>query len=270
MRYFVHIGYNGFNYRGWQRQVAGVISVQQILEETISKLLKKKIVCIGCGRTDAMVHAAQYFFHFDFYEELPKNFLFKFNKSLPDDIAIFDIIPMDGYPHAQLDAMERTYEYYIHTKKNPFLHGISSLYQENSLDHEKMKQAALLLPNYSDYTLFCKSPNKSDSNICEVHSTNLFVNRQGDRIRFQISANRFIQGMIRIIAKRLIDIGRGKLSVDDFRRILEGEIVPREITIAYPQGLFLTRVKYPFLNISPSEEVNAFFQISTMQSWNEV
>ena len=76
--------------------------------------------------------------------------------------------------------------------------------------------------------------------------------------------------MIRIIAKRLIDIGRGKLSVDDFRKILEGEIVPREITIAYPQGLFLTRVKYPFLNISPSEEVNAVFQISTMQSWNEV
>ncbi|HOP04113.1 MAG TPA: tRNA pseudouridine synthase A [Tenuifilaceae bacterium] len=266
MRYFAHIGYNGFNYRGWQRQARGIISVQQVLEETISKLLKQKIVCIGCGRTDAMVHASQYFFHFDFYEELPKNFLFKFNKSLPDDIAIFDIIPMDGYPHAQLDAVERTYEYYIHTQKNPFLHSLSALYQEENLNLEKMKQAVQLLPNYSDYSLFCKSPNKNDSNICQVFSTSLFVNPQGDRIRFQISANRFIQGMIRVIAKRLLDIGIGKLSVEDFEAILAGKNIPKEITIAYPQGLYLSQVKYPFLPL-PTEK---YFNPSNSQIWNEL
>ena len=244
MRYFVHIGYNGYNYRGWQRQV-GVVSIQQILEEIIEKLLKTPVNCIGCGRTDAMVHASQYFFHFDFFEPLPEQFLFKFNKILPDDIAIFDIIAMDGYPHAQLDATERTYEYFFHTRKDPFLHKFSALYQEKELNIDLMKQAANLLPKYSDYSQFCKCPSKNENNICNIVSTKLFVNKKGNRFRFQITANRFISGMIRIIAMRLIFVGRGELSVESFEGILQGHVRPNEICRAYPQGLYLTRIKYP-------------------------
>lgn len=253
MRYFVHIGFKGYSYRGWQRQ-ARVVTVQQVLEETFSKVLKEKITCIGCGRTDAKVHASQYFFHFDFYEDLPKNLQFKLNKVLPDDIAIFDIIPMDGHPHAQFDAVERTYDYFINTKKDPFLHELSALYEGTSLNLEQMKKAVAIIPNYSDYSLFCKTPDRNDSNFCKVTSAKLFVNPQGDRIRFQISANRFIKGMIRIIVMRLIDIGREDLSVDDFEGILSGRIVPSEITIAHPQGLYLTKVKYPFLDLPTRSE----------------
>jgi len=269
MRYFVHIGFKGFNYRGWQRQARGVISVQQVLEETFSKVLKEKITCIGCGRTDAKVHASQYFFHFDFYEDLPKNFHFKLNKVLPDDIAIFDIIPMDGYPHAQLDAVERTYEYFINTKKDPFLHELCALYEETNLNLELMKKAGSILPKYSDYSLFCKTPDRNDSNLCKVTSAKLFLNPQGDRIRFQISANRFIKGMIRIIAKRLIDIGKGDLTVDDFEGILSGRIVPSEITIAYPQGLYLAKVKYPFLDLPPRSEFAGGY-INKSSYWEEL
>lgn len=253
MRYFVHIGFKGYNYRGWQRQ-ARVITVQQVMEETLSKVLKSKITCIGCGRTDAKVNASQYFFHFDYYEDFPKNLQFKLNKVLPDDIAIFDIIPMNGHPHAQFDAVERTYEYFINTNKDPFLHELSALYEEKNLSHEQMKKAAALIPNFSDFSLFCKTPDRNDSNISNVTQTKLFVNQQGDRIRFQISANRFTKGMIRIIAKRLIDIGKGDISVDDFEGILSGQIVPSEITIAHPQGLYLTKVKYPFLDLPTRTE----------------
>ncbi|MDY0280689.1 MAG: tRNA pseudouridine synthase A [Salinivirgaceae bacterium] len=247
-RYFVHMAYHGYNYHGWQRQI-NATSVQQIMEESLTKLLRSKITCLGCGRTDAMVHASQYFFHFDFGPMLPSNLLFTLNKVLPDDIAVFDIIPMEGFPHAQYAAIERSYEYYIHTRKDPFLHKFSALYEEPSLDLTKMKQTVDILPKYSDYSQFCKSPDRNDDNFCNIATTKLFTNQKQDRVRFQITANRYIQGMIRVIVRRLIDIGRGKLSVDEFEAILEGAIKPKKIVVAYPQGLYLTKIKYPFLEL---------------------
>ena len=268
MRYFVHIGYNGNCYRGWQRQKR-VLSVQEVMETVIEKILKEKISCIGCGRTDAMVHAAQYFFHFDFYEKFPDKFLFKFNKALPNDIAIFDIIPVESYPHCQFDAVERTYEYLIHTYKDPFLNGFSALYQYESLDFERMSEAAKLLLNYSDFSLFCKTPERNDSNICNITSAKLFVNQQENRIRFQIAANRFVKGMIRIIVRRLLDIGAGELSVKEFEGILAGKIKPKEITISHPQGLYLTKVKYPFLELPTRAEFAGIYGNSG-NFWKEV
>ena len=230
------------------------MSIQQIMEESLSRLLKEKITCLGCGRTDAMVHASQYFFHFDYFDPFPSNFHFKLNKVVPEDIAVFDIIPMEGYPHAQYTAIERSYEYYIHTRKDPFLHKFSSLCEVKRFDLLKMKQAVDILPKYSDYAQFCKSPIKNDSYICNVKTTKLFTNQKEDRIRFQITANRYITGMIRIITRRLIDIGKGNLSVNEFEAILEGELKPKEIVIAHPQGLYLTKVKYPFLDLPSASD----------------
>ena len=248
MRYFIHLAYNGYNYHGWQRQI-NAISIQQIIEEGFIKLLKTKISCIGCGRTDAMVHASQYFFHFDYFHPLPNEFQFKLNKILPNDIAILDVIPMEGYPHAQFAAIERSYEYYIHTRKNPFLHKFSALYEYPNLNFEKMKEAINILPKYTDYSRFCKSPLQNDNVICKVEQTKLYINEKQDRIRFKITADRYITGMIRIISQRMIDIGRGKLTVDEFEAILDGRMKPKKIVVAYPQGLYLTKVKYPFLDI---------------------
>jgi tRNA pseudouridine38-40 synthase len=246
-----------------------VLTVQAVIESTIEKVLKTHVNCIGCGRTDAMVHAAQYIFHFDYYEKLPDKFLFRLNKSLPDDIAVFDIIPVEGYPHAQFDAIERTYDYFVHTRKDPFLHGFSALYEYPKLSYNSMSEAAKYLVKFTDYSLFCKTPARNDSNICLVTSSKLFVNQKAGRFRFQISANRFVKGMIRIIVRRLMDIGIGELSVEDFKNILEANLKPSEITIAHPQGLYLTKVKYPFLELpTQGEFYGNLFNIS--DCWEEL
>ncbi len=269
LRYFVHIGFNGYNYRGWQKQ-ARVVTVQEVLQEKFSEAFKKPITCIGCGRTDAMVHAVQYFFHFDYYEQLHSDIKFRLNKALPDDIAIFDIIPMDGYPHAQFDAVERTYNYFVHTHKNPFLKGLSSLYELSDLNLELMSKAMNLIPKYTDFSLFCKTPMKNDSNICNVRSVDLFASPNAERLRFQITADRFTKGMIRIIVKRLLDIGTGELSIDEFEGILSGKNRPSEITIAYPQGLYLTKVTYPFLDIPQRPEFASVFEVNGDSGWKKI
>ncbi|MHC1705377.1 MAG: tRNA pseudouridine(38-40) synthase TruA [Tenuifilaceae bacterium] len=269
MRYFFHIGYNGINYRGWQHQ-KGVLCIQDVVQDCVRKLLKRQVNCLGCGRTDAKVHASQYFFHIDNEEPLDLEFKFRLNKMLPDDIALFDIIPMDGYPHAQLDAKKRTYDYFIHTYKDPFLSGFSALYMEQDLDLASMKKASKLLMKYKDYSAFCKSPDKNDSNYCDVSSTKLFVGMDGGRIRFQITSNRFLKGMVRIIARKLIDVGTGVLSVEQFENYLTKKEIPKNTVPAYPQGLYLTKITYPFLDIPPRTEHSVVFQSDVENAWREL
>jgi tRNA pseudouridine38-40 synthase len=249
LRFFFHIGYNGFNYRGWQFQ-PGIASVQQVLEETLSQVLKSRATIIGCGRTDAMVHASQFFFHLDVMKAWDYDLLFRLNKNLPDDIAIFDIIPVEENQHARYDAVQRTYDYFIHTYKDPFLSQLSSLYLWKELDFAEMKRAVSLLTRYDDYRAFCKTPSEYDHTICHVSNARLFADSRGDIIRFQISANRFLGRMIRIIMGRLLEIGSGSMSVDEFENYLITRVTPAIIEPpAYPQGLYLTKVTYPFLDM---------------------
>lgn len=250
MRYFVHIGYHGTNYSGWQIH-PGVLSVQEVLQTALSKILKTDITIFGCGRTDAQVHASQFFFHMDVDKEWRFDLLFRLNKLLPADIAVFNIIPMEGLPHARFDAIERTYDYFIHNYKDPFLSKFSSFYAYKNLDFPKMREAVALLPLYNDYRGFCKSPDRNDHTICNVTSAQLFINPAGDRLRFQISANRFLSKMVRIIVGRLLEIGEGKLSVEEFENYLINKITPPVIIPAYPQGLYLSKITYPYLDISP-------------------
>lgn len=250
MRYFFHIGYHGTQYSGWQKH-AGVNSVQLVLETALGKLLKRPVAIVGCGRTDAHVHASQFFFHIDLEQEWDFDLFFRLNKILPDDIALFDIIPMQGLPHARFDAIQRAYDYFIHTYKDPFLSGFSSLYPETNLDIDAMKKATALLPLYDDYRAFCKMPDRIDHTICKVSSAGLFVDESGDRLRFHISANRFLSKMIRIIVGRLLDIGRGDMSIDEFEHYLASKQTPKIIIPAHPQGLYLSKVTYPYLDLAP-------------------
>jgi len=191
MRYFFHIAYHGTKYNGWQKH-PGARTVQDVLETALGKLLKKPVAINGCGRTDAGVHASQYFFHTDIEEEWDFDLFFRLNKILPDDIAIFEIIPMQGQPHARFDAIQRAYDYYIHTYKDPFLGGFSSLYPCRDLDLDKMKAAVALLPQYTDYRGLCKCPDRIEHTVCYVSSAALFADANGDKLRFHISANRFL------------------------------------------------------------------------------
>jgi len=164
LRYFFHIAYHGTNYSGWQKH-PGVLNVQEVLENALSQILKIPVAINGCGRTDAQVHASQFFFHADIEKEWDFDLFFRLNKILPDDIAVFDIIPMQGLPHARFDAVQRAYDYYVHTYKDPFLSKFSSFYAERDLHLDKMNAAIALLPQYNDYRGFCKMPDRNEHTI---------------------------------------------------------------------------------------------------------
>ncbi len=266
MRYFFHIGFNGYNYRGWQK-LPEIISVQETIETALRRILKIPIEINGCGRTDAQVNASQFFFHLDVEEQWDYDLKARLNLILPPDIAIFDIIPMTGLPHARFDATQRTYDYFIHTYKDPFLNGLSSYYPEIYLDLEKMQQAVKVLTKYDDYRAFCRKPNKYEHTICHVSEASLYTNAKGDKIRFQISSNRFLTGMIRIIVGKLLEIGRGKLSVEEFEHYLRTKQTPATIIPAYPQGLFLSKVTYPYLNLPSRPEFSAAMHNDTTNVW---
>ena len=260
MRYFLHIAYSGTNYRGWQMQKGGVLSVQEVIEKNLSQVFKKPIFVIGCGRTDAQVHASQYFLHFQIEEEWNFDLVFRLNKMLPPDISVFDLIPVEPKQHARFGATKRTYDYFIHTYKDPFLRNISTLYTEFKLDIPKMAKAVAVLTNYEDYHAFCKTPNAHSSTLCLISKADLFANETGDRIRFQITSNRFLRGMIRIIVGKLLLIGSGQMTVDEFEELLISKITPPEFDVAHPQGLFLSEIQYPFLTIPPKTSFSAFQQ----------
>lgn len=253
MRYFLHIAYNGNNYRGWQK-LPGIISVQQVIETTLSQVLNEAVSIVGCGRTDAQVHASQFFFHFDIDRELDFDLMFRLNKCLPHDITVYDVMLMEGLAHARFDAIQRSYDYYIHIQKDPYLVGLSSYYPLENPDLEKMNEAVGLLINYDDYGCFCKSPLKYEHTICHVSKAQLFSNADHTRLRFHISSNRFLAGMIRIIVGKLLEIGNGELSVADFEQYLKTKVTPKTIIPVYAQGLYLSRVTYPYLDL-PSRAI---------------
>lgn len=267
MRYFFHLSYNGTQYNGWQK-LPHNNSIQFIVETQLSRVVKTPITIVGCGRTDSHVHASQYFFHADLDIPSIPDLLFRLNKNLPGDIAIFDIIPVQPEQHARLHAIERTYTYFIHRNKDPFLDTLSSFYQDKNLDLQKIKEAATLLTRYTDYKFFHRTASRPNTTICTVTNTNLFVDETGDRLKFTISANRFLSGMVRIIVRKLLDAGRNKITVQQFENYLEGSETPDHIRSAYPQGLYLSKVKYPFLDLP---EQSKFFHLANNETlWREV
>ncbi|MBK0381977.1 tRNA pseudouridine(38-40) synthase TruA [Pedobacter sp. SD-b] len=267
MRYYFHIGYVGANYSGWQKN-GKYHSVQKVLEDGISQILKVEANIIGCGRTDAKVNASQYFFHLDVGASLEERFLFKINKLLPTDISVFDIIEMEGQPHARFDATQRKYDYFIHTYKDPFLASFSALYLNLSLDFEKLKSATALLLKYKDYRPFCTSPDKNEHTICHISSAKWLICNEGKRLRFQLSSNRFLSKMIRIIVGQLLKVGEGKLALEEFEGYLKNLETPKILSPAHPQGLYLSKITYPYLDIPPKTD---FFNLDgKTEKWEEI
>ena len=269
MRYFFHIGYNGFQYHGWQRH-APHLTIQEVLEENISKVLKTPTTILGCGRTDAQVHANQYFFHLDVKKEWDFDLIFRLNKMLPEDIAVYDIIQVADDAHAQHSATKRTYDYFIHTYKDPFLNRFSSFYPDKKLQLDKMKAAASLLPKYKDYKAFCKSPDKYDHTECLVTAAQLFSESKGDKLRIQISSNRFLRGMIRAIVAKLLKVGKGEINLDEFENLLIRKKSQPNLEFADPQGLYLSKVVYPFLDLAPRTELSPLFQQKEEKEWQAI
>lgn len=241
MRYFFEISYNGTAYHGWQNQ-ANAVGVQEVVESALSKIFRTKIEIVGSGRTDAGVHCVQQFFHADLDKEIDEpTWLIKLNSLLPKDIAIRSIRPVKAEAHARYDAFERSYEYKITRVKDPLLIG-QAYYFFKLLDVANMNRAAALLVGEHDFECFSKVKTDVNHFICTVKKVHW--NQKGDLLVLNITANRFLRGMVRAIVGTLLDVGCGKISLEDFNGILKGKDRKKAGMNVPPEGLYLTSVKY--------------------------
>ncbi len=239
-RYFIKLSYDGTNYFGWQRQPHS-ISVEEVITDVIRTLCRDgNIGIVGCGRTDTGVSAKDYYAHFDASITIDcKEFKRKMNMMLPKDISIEDIFPCGL--HARFDATRREYKYYISRKKNPFDKHLWIVHQP--LDIEIMRDGCRVLLDYSDFTSFAKLHGNAETNICKIYEAK--IEETEDGLIFTIAANRFLRGMVRAITGTLVDLGRGKITLDYLRTIIEGKDRSLASMQAPSEGLFLTKINYP-------------------------
>lgn len=245
-RYFIHLSYKGTLYHGWQSQPNST-TVQHLLENALTKLLKRKIKITGAGRTDTGVHALNYYAHFDlpdFDIAFDDIFLYHLNCILPNDIAVYKIFQVESSAHARFDPISRTYTYHINQIKNPFVQD-SAYYFSRILDVDLMNEAASVLKEFDDFTSFSKLHTDNKTNNCKIFMAHWSF--QNNELVFTITADRFLRNMVRSIVGTLIDVGLKKISVDQFRaliklknRSLAGMSVPAH-------GLFLTEIKYSYI-----------------------
>lgn len=243
-RYFISLSYDGAAYCGWQRQ-PDAPTVQQALEKGLSTLLREDIEVVGAGRTDTGVNASYYVAHFD--SEGVKNcaqLVYKLNLILPQDIAVMAVREVQSQAHARFDAVEREYTYYISQRKNPFRRYSAWQYYV-PLDMERMNDAAATLLDYDDFTSFAKLNSNNKTNICHVIKAEWRrAEWDNDLLIFTIRADRFLRNMIRAIVGTLVDVGRGRYTVEEFRDILHSRDLSRSSAGAPAVGLFLSDVKY--------------------------
>ncbi|MDT8393672.1 MAG: tRNA pseudouridine(38-40) synthase TruA [Bacteroidales bacterium] len=244
-RYFIKLAFNGKAYHGWQRQ-ENALTVQQVLEEGLALIFGTKLALTGAGRTDTGVHATKFYAHFDLSvrltdDELGKKVL-KLNSYLPGDIFVFEIRPVHPHAHARFDAISRTYEYIITTRKDPFRQD-AAWYVYGELDVAKMNEAAKLLNDYTDFTSFSKLHTQVKTNNCRIMEAHW--EEDGSLLVFRIKADRFLRNMVRAIVGTLIDIGRGRIDTGDFKRIIEARN-RSEASLSVPaHGLYLINIEYP-------------------------
>ncbi len=242
MRYFIHLSYNGKNYCGWQRQPHS-LSVQEELEKAMSLLLREPIALVGAGRTDTGVHARNYFAHFDYTPPLPHNLVNKLNSFLPKEIAIKDIFSVSDSAHARFDATSRTYQYFISLEKNPFLYE-QSYYLFQSLDISLMNEACKILFEFNDFQCFSKSNTDVKTYICELKEAHW--RQEGGLLIFRITADRFLRNMVRAIVGTMIEVGNKKISLTEFRSIIESKNRSKAGFSVPGNALFLEEITYPF------------------------
>lgn len=249
MRYFFEILYDGSNYHGWQRQ-ENAVSVQQVVEEALSTILRTEITIVGSGRTDTGVHCEQQFFHTDFKKTIDETkLLFQLNSFLPKDISINSIrqVQVDG--HARFSAISRSYQYRINLKKNPFNRQYS-YYFHQSLDLELMNRACEQLIGNHDFESFSKVKTEVNNFMCHITLANWV--KKNEVVLFDITANRFLRGMVRSIVGTLLQVGQGKMNVKDFTSVISAKDRRKAGAAAPAHGLFLTSVSYPdsiFMNV---------------------
>ncbi len=250
-RFFLELAYDGNKYHGWQIQ-PNAVTVQEVLDKALSILFRQKVETVGCGRTDTGVHATQFFAHFDLsitdekaLEISTGKFLAGINALLPHEIAIKRFLDVALEAHARFDASRRSYQYHIHHHKNPFKYNYSWLLKD-SLNVEHMNEAARILLTYTDFSCFSKSNTQVFTNNCKISTAHWETTDDG--LIFHITADRFLRNMVRAIVGTLIEIGKGKQSVNSIHQIIESKNRSQAGTSVPACGLYLTEIEYPYLN----------------------
>jgi tRNA pseudouridine38-40 synthase len=242
-RYFIEMAYNGAAYHGWQVQ-PNAVTVQQVIDDAFNKVLRSDIHVVGAGRTDTGVHASYFVAHFDCnntIENYPQ-IINKVNRILHNDVVVFDIQQVNDEAHSRFSATQRRYEYVLTLTKNPFLQGLA--YKPSFIpDFEVMNKACEVLFDYIDFTSFSKLHTDVKTNNCLI--TKAIWENKNDKWIFTIQADRFLRNMVRAIVGTLMDVGRGKISIDDFRSIIERKNRSEAGMSVPPEALFLVDIAYP-------------------------
>src|ERR1035437_4033930 len=268
-RYFIKVSFDGTRYSGWQVQKNSAHTVQQKINEGLSRLLSEKIEVFGCCRTDAGVHARELYAHFDSKKDLTpskatplslnnraknegwerssgeggeSDWLHKFNSMLPVDISIDGIFSVAADANARFDATARTYQYFINSKRNPFLIN-RSYYYYSDLDIALMNKAAQILKKNKDFSAFSKLHTQAKTNICKITKAEWKVVENG--FVFTIRADRFLRGMVRMIVGTMILVGKHKITLSDFKKIIDSKDCQNAGALVPACGLYLTKVEYP-------------------------
>ena len=241
MRYFIELSYLGKNYHGWQIQ-PDANSIQEELNKAISIVLQEEINVVGAGRTDTGVHASQMFAHFDSESILDENIVFKLNSVLPEDIVVYKVVKTADDKHARFDALARSYEYRIWLGRNPFLLDTTWQLFHQKLDVKAMNEAAKILLEFENFQAFSKVRTEVKTFNCDVTKAVWIEN--GNELVFHITANRFLRNMVRAIVGTLVDVGKHKITKEDFRNIILSKDRSKAGLSVPAKGLFLTEITY--------------------------
>jgi tRNA pseudouridine38-40 synthase len=239
-RYFLEVGYKGTAYSGFQTQ-ENANTVQAEIEKAFAILQRQEVVLTGSSRTDTGVHALQNFFHFDFDGIIHQQFAYKMNAILPLDIVIKSIRQVADGAHCRFDAINRAYKYFIYNSKNPFLQD-RAYYFPYTINKEALDKCADLLTTYSDFTSFSKRNTQVKTFQCKISQSEW--NWENDCLVYTVKGNRFLRGMVRALTATMLRVGTGKITVEEFKAIVEARDCTKASFDVPPHGLFLIQVEY--------------------------
>ena len=238
-RYFLEVSYKGEGFSGFQSQ-DNAVTIQSEIEKAFTILQRAPIEMTGSSRTDAGVHALQNFLHFDFADELNPQFVYKMNAILPSAIVVKSIRKVDAEAHCRFDAHSRYYQYFLYQHKDPFLEDRAYYFPYN-IDESLLNEAASIVKSYSDFTSFSKRNTQVKTFQCSIMQSEWV--REGDCIIYKVRANRFLRGMVRALVATMLQVGRGKITLDEFKQIIEAKDCTKASFAVPAHGLFLTQVE---------------------------
>ena len=246
-RYFIEVAYKGTRYSGFQLQ-PNANTIQAEVEKALAVLFRQSFKLTGSSRTDAGVHALQNFFHFDTEIEMLEKYRYNINSILPPDITINAIYEVGIISHCRFDAISREYKYCIYSKKNPFLID-SAYYYPYKIDLDTLQKAAEIVKQYSDFASFAKRNTQVKTSVCKISYSEWL--QQDECVQYNVVANRFLRGMVRALVATMLKVGRGIITLEEFKYIIEGRNPIKVDFSSPPHGLFLVQVLYSANMLKP-------------------